>query len=366
MKTIHLFKYSLFLGLLLLTSISFASTPEEGKYKKTKTISKEFTVGNDNTVDIENKYGDITITTWNENTVSIEVVITVKSSDEEIANKRFNNINIAFNQEGNRVLAKTIINKNKNKWSFFKGNISIDTQIDYHIKMPVNNHVDLNNDYGSIFIDALDGKCKINCDYGSLRIGELNNRTNNIYLDYGSSSTIEYINSGKINTDYSTLSIDKANSLELVADYTNLEIEEVEYLKYTNDYGSLKINRVQVLEGDGDYLTLKVFELDEQMTVSCDYGSIKVYQINRSFNKVYIDADYTGVKLGIENAASFNFDLSTSYADIRFDDLDVNFSFKEVKMFSKTFKGSVSKENSDSFIKVNSSYSNIKLYQADE
>lgn len=358
-------KYALFLVFVILSNGSFANTPINRNYKRTKTIVKEFRVGHNNTVAVNNKYGDITITTWNENKVSIEVVITVKSSDEELADKRFNSINIEFNQEDNRVLAQTIIHKKKGGWSFFKRNVSIDTQIDYHIKMPVYNQVDLNNDYGSIFIDVLDGKSKINCDYGFIRIGKLNNKINTIFMDYGSNSTIDFINEGKINTDYSSLAIDRANDLKIVADYSNIEIEWVENLTYKNDYGSLKIENIQSLEGNGDYLTVKVDQLYKNMNVSCDYGSIKVHQIHKGFAKVLIDADYTGVKLGIVNTASFKFDLSNSYADIKFEDLDASFTYKEIIMFSKIFKGKVGKDSTNSFIKVTSSYSNLRLYQAD-
>ena len=47
-------------------------------------------------------------------------------------------------------------------------------KINYTIKMPVNNSLNLNNDYGAINLNKLDGKATINCDYGKLIIGELN------------------------------------------------------------------------------------------------------------------------------------------------------------------------------------------------
>ena len=270
-----------------------------------------------------------------------------------------------INQSENLVQAKTTIGKKKTKWSFFSSNISMDTQIDYFIKMPVSNHVDLNNDYGHIFIDQLDGSCKIYCDYGGIRIGELNNLNNTITMDYGSNSSIDYIHAGRINTDYSSLSIDKADDLFVKADYSNLDIDFVENLNFNCDYGSIKINKAQIVKGDGDYLTLKVYELDDSFRVSCDYGSIKIYQINKGFSKVSIDSDYTGVKLGIAENTNLNFNLTTSYANITIQELEVAYTFKETKMSSKQVKGTINNANSNSLIKVNSSYANIKMYQAD-
>jgi len=366
MKTTYKYKAKAVVFFLLLSAIIHANNTDVGKHKKTKTLTKEYLVSADNTVNISNKYGDISITSWNQNKVSIEVIITVKSSSENAAKQRFNDINISFNQEANQVTAKTTINKKRFNWNFFEKNNSIDTQIDYIIKMPISNHVDLKNDYGSIFIDKLDGECKINCDYGALRIGELNNEHNRIYMDYGSSSSIEFINKGKINTDYSNLSIDKANKLKINADYSNIEIDQIHKLVYNNDYGSLKLKHADSVKGDGDYLSLKVNYLHQDFLVSCDYGSIKIYKVLKGFDNLTIDSDYTGINIGFEDQMNFNFDLSTSYADIYFKSLDVNYNYKENKMFSKHYKGFVNTKNTKSNIRITSSYANIKLHKASE
>jgi hypothetical protein len=362
MKTLYKYKINAALLFLLLSSITFANGIEGKKYKRTKTLTKEYTVSVDNTVDISNRHGDLTITTWNNNKVSIEVIITVRSSSEEAADKRFNSINVNFDQEENRVIAKTVINKKKFNWNFFGNSNSINTQIDYIIKMPLANHVDLKNDYGSIFIDKLEGKCKINCDYGSIRIGELRNIDNMINMDYGSSSSIDFIHNGKIKTDYSSLSIDNADYLKIIADYSTIEIGDVNNLSYKNDYGSLKINKVDIIKGNGDYLSLKVYNLHKSFLVDSDYGSLKIYKVFKGFDKISINSEYTGVKIGFEIEASFSFDLLTSYADIDFESLDVDFKYKENKMFSKHYKGFVNSENTKSRIIISSSYANIKLY----
>jgi len=366
MKTIHKITSSLFIALFLTSVLGFSNNIDKGKHKKTRTIKKEFTVSKDNTLNIDNKYGDLTITTWNENTINIEVTITVSSDNEEHAEKKFNAIDVDFRQENNTVFAKTTIGKSKFSWSFFGGNTSVNTKIDYIIKMPVSNNVDLNNDYGSIYLDKLEGVCKINCDYGGLNIGELYNKLNTINMDYGRSSSIDFINNADINTDYSKLAIEKANSIGLNADYSQLEINEVEKLQYNNDYGSLKINKAQVVIGNGDYLTLKVYELKKMFDVSADYGSIKIYKLFNNFDKVTIDGEYTGVKIGVESDASFNFETQTSYSGIDFKDLEVEYTYKEDKMSSKIYKGSVNGANPNSILHITSSYGGIKIFKSEE
>jgi len=113
--------------------------------------------------------------------------------------------------------------------------------------MPVTNSVNLNNDYGGIALDKLEGSAKINCDYGKITIGELLNPSNSINIDYTNKSTIEYMKNGDINADYSTLHIEKTGNVDLNADYSHISFGMVADLNYNCDYGDLKIDNALIL-----------------------------------------------------------------------------------------------------------------------
>ncbi len=98
-------------------------------------------------------------------------------------------------------------------------------QINYKVKVPVTNSVDLSNDYGTITLNEIKGKAEINCDYGKILIGVYHTENNNINIDYTSNSEIEFMNGGTINADYSKFRIEKAKSVELNADYTKSELK---------------------------------------------------------------------------------------------------------------------------------------------
>ncbi|MEN8123117.1 MAG: hypothetical protein ABFS35_22455, partial [Bacteroidota bacterium] len=347
------------------TAFSFSSNIDNGKYKKTKTFTKEYIVDADNTVDIDNRYGDLTITTWNKNSVSILVTVTVECKSEERVDKKLDDINVDFKQTKTHVYAETTMNS-KSTWSLFSfgSNTNISFSIDYEIKMPVSNNVNLENDYGSIYIDNLEGECNIDCDYGGIQIGKLLNKHNFINMDYGKQSNIDYINKAEINSDYSKISIENANNLAINADYSHFEMNNINKILYNCDYGSIKVENVQDIKGNGDYFTLKIHELNKSLEIDNDYGSIKIYQLNKSFENVVIEADYTSVKVGIQEETSLNFDVSTSYAGIDFNDLDVDYSYKEDKMSKKIYKGNINRDNTNSSLHINSSYGGIKLYRS--
>ena len=227
-----LFKISLIL--LLLPGTLLANEKFKGKYTKEKTLKKEYNVGANANVDIDNSYGNIDVTTWNENRVVIEVHIKTSGNNESKVQEKLDKITVDFDASSDMVSAKTIFNKDKSwGWNWGKNN-NVNMQINYIIKLPVKNSIHLNNDYGNIMLDRIDGHAKISCDYGRLEIGELHGRNNELKFDYTSKSTIDYVRSAKISADYSGFTIQKAGDLYISADYTNFAIGEMHARLHSN------------------------------------------------------------------------------------------------------------------------------------
>ncbi|KAG1649363.1 RNA polymerase sigma-H factor [Nymphon striatum] len=186
----------------------------KGKYTKEKTIKKEYDVNADALLKVSNSYGNLNLTSWEGNKVMIEVHIKTNGNNEEKVQKKLNEITVDFEASSSVVSAKTVFNNSRNSWGW-GGNNKVNMQINYTIKLPIKNSVHLNNDYGSIILDRIDGHAKIYCDYGRLEIGELRGRNNQLNFDYTSKSTIDYINSGTITADYSGFHYSKSRRFNL-------------------------------------------------------------------------------------------------------------------------------------------------------
>lgn len=348
--------YKILLFLLIPTTI-FAY---EGKYTKTKTIKKEFTVNKDALLNINNKYGNIDIVTWNENRIVFEVVITTNGNDEDKVKKRLDDISIEFSNSSSNVSAKTIIEKTNN-WSWFGNNNNVNFKINYTVKVPITNHIDLSNDYGNILIDKLEGSAKINCDYGKIIIGSLFHKNNSINLDYAPESTISYINEAKINADYSKLSVDKSNSIQLNADYSTINFELIDKLDFNSDYGNVTVGNAKDIRGNCDYVVVKIGKLADKLVLNATYGAVKVNEIQKDFSLIDIKSSYTGLKLGVDQNSSFNLIANFSYGDLKFDNLNFTFDKKIDEKTSKSYEGYLNKLNSKALIKLNSSFGSATL-----
>ena len=310
MKTL-LFKYILIVLLVVPVAAQANNGNMKGQYTKEKTIKKEYDVNADALLKVTNSYGNLTLTSWNENRVVIEVHIKTNGNNESKVQQKLDEITVDFDASSTMVTAKTIFNKDKGSWGWNWGkNNNVNMQINYTIKLPVKNSVHLNNDYGNIMLDRVDGHAKISCDYGRLEIGELRGRNNELKFDYTSKSTIAYVNSANISADYSGFTIQKAGNLNINADYTNATIKQMENLEYTSDYGKLEVEEANNVNGNGDYINVSLGTIHGNVDINADYGSVGIAKMAQDAGNVSIRTDYTGIKIGYDPMYNFNFEIS--------------------------------------------------------
>ena len=360
MKTLY---YNI-LFLLLIPALVLANNGDlKGKYNKEKTLKKEFNVNANALLKISNDYGNLDITSWNENRVVIQISIKVSGNDEEKVIKKLESIDVEFDASPQIVSAKTIFNKQGNSWwdKWTSGwNNNLNMKINYTIKVPITNSVDLNNDYGSITLDKIKGDAKINCDYGQIILGELLGKNNDINIDYTNNSTIGYIKNGKINADYSDFEIENSDYIDLNADYTQSKFKSIKNLTYNCDYGGIRIENGDKVVGDSDYVNTKIGVISKELRINSDYGSIEVRSLQPSFKNVKITTDYTSVSIGYENDCAYDFSIYASYGGVKLDE-SIQVQKKYVKDSKKEYKGHYGTSNSGNTIDITSSYGGIKL-----
>ncbi len=357
--------YKSLLILFLIPMVAIASPHKfKGKYTKEKTLNKEYTVNSNAGLRVVNSYGNIDVVSWNENRIVIEVVIKTNGDNEEKVQKKLNEINVEFSGNGSLVTAKTIFGHNKSgSWSWWKKsskNTNVSMEINYIIKVPVTNTVDLSNNYGSISLNRLLGTAKIHCDHGQIIIGELLGENNSLNFDYTNNATIEYMKNGRIDADYSNFTLVKAERLELNADYTNSEILEVDDLNYNSDYGKLIVKKVNNLVGRGDYIPNRIGTVTGSLNLNTNYGSITIERLTSTVKDVIINSDYTGVKIGFDSNLSFDFYIQLSYASLKGED-DLSIMKTDKRGRRKTYEGYHNQQSSGTKININSTYGGVSF-----
>jgi hypothetical protein len=337
----------------LLPALLFAGNGDGGRITKEKKISKSYTVNNNAALTISNQYGNVYVTTWDENKTAIDVVIKVTADKEETVDKRIASIDISFSATAAQVLASTSIGR-------FSGR-NVNMEINYTIKIPKRGSAQINNEYGGTILGKIYGNAEINVQYGDLAIDELNSGKNSINMQYSGSSKINYINNATINAEYSELKITKADDIVLHSDYTNTKIGTVNKLNYTADYGGLMIDNSAIINGRSDYSSVRFGTISNAITANLSYGDLKIENMARTVKDVVIRGDYANIAIKYDANAAFDFTFDLEYGNLKgAQDLKILEKKKSDEDATSHYKGYYRTSGSGRMI-IKSEYGDISL-----
>ncbi|MGQ7947624.1 hypothetical protein [Flavobacterium sp. WC2509] len=348
-------QFKIFLILFIIPFLGFSNN--DFSYSKQKSINKAYIVNSDAGINIDNSYGNIFVTTWNEDKIEIEVLIKVSGDSEKWVNQKINAIDVNFIALKNMLTAKTVFENSVSKTNGRNNNF----EINYTIKIPKNGTVTLNNKYGNISVTDLFSTTDINCKYGKINLANLNGNSNKIQISYCSESTIDYLKNGAVISEYSELRIDRVAKIDLVSDYSEIEIGDGSDVKYNSKYGSIKIDKVNSLDANGNYLLIDIGSVTNQLKLYTKYSNVSIDAIQPKANNIVIVAGYTGVNIGFNSNYIFDFDVNVKYADFKYDN-ELNVNSKEETNYTKRVSGYFKKKGGNK-ITVTSEYGNVKLYK---
>lgn len=321
---------------LMLPALVLANnTPQ--KTEKRKTIEKSFKVNSDALIDLKNKFGDMDISTWDKNEVSLFVEVIVKGSNEKKVMSALEGIEVDIESSSSRVYAHTRYSNLKKNWSN-----NLNFEVNYTVKIPKSSTLEAENDYGALLVGDLDGKAILDCDYGKLIAGNLNHPESSIEIDYTNNSEVSFFAGRIIDADYSDISVERAEKVDLNADYTKVTFEQIKTLNYDMDYGSLVIGKGGRIIGNSDYTNVKISYLVSGIEFESDYGSLKISELDPNFEKVQLDGSYTNMKIGVAKNSNFSFSIDLRYADFDYDEsMNYNFTRKIKDGTKRYYEGNV-------------------------
>ncbi|WP_428232916.1 hypothetical protein [Flavobacterium sp.] len=345
--------YNILTLFLLLPFLGFSN--DDSFISKQKNIKKTYIVNSNAGIDIDNKYGNITVSTWDEDKIDLDITIKVTGGNENWVSERLNSIDVDITALKSLVSAVT----NLGNSSLKSRGSSNSFEINYVIKIPKNGTVKLNNKYGNITTFTLESSTDISCKYGKVILGKLNGTNNRIELGYSQNSSIDYIKNGNIEARYSGLKINESGNLNLDANYSDVSLQEGQNIKYDGNYGGFKFQKINSLVGSGNYLTISVAEVSNSLTIESTYSKINVELMNEKSKNVNINTGYTNISLGYDANYSFDFDINTKYGNIK-NDSSLDVSVSEIKNNSKRISG-YNKKKGQNKVVINSNYGNVIL-----
>lgn len=310
---------------------------------------------NDNTVvNIENKFGDVKIENWTKNKVQIDVIVTVEAGSHSKAESILNKIEVAIKKSGDNIYAETDLDGSFNNVEF---------SIDYKIKMPKNLVLNLENKFGSVFINELSNKFNIEVKYGALTINTLSGDASKPYgevnLKYCKGSRIDNCNYLKLNLGYSKLSIGNANALISSTKYSKLAIKYTNLIVVASKYDNYKIGELKAIKATAAYSDFNIETLKQILKLETKYTNTEVEEIPADFKKIEIENGYGTIKLGIKAGASYKINAEAHYAKIDLPDSDKLNRKKEPTEVK--YWGIIGNDNAKATVDIETKYGNVDL-----
>lgn len=350
-------------GILLFISLSVLTLAVSAE-EVSKEYHKEYKAGANTALGISNKYGDIVIQSWNQNDVVIDVKVTVNYPSKEKAERYLGLINVEFAETADQITAKTVIDEDFNfsGWSSSSRNFSID----YTIKMPVAMALALSNRYGDTDINELTGALDLEIKYGDLTAGKLLRGNvkplNKLNLAYGK-ATIGEAGWFDLYLRYvGMFEVTKSQALLLDSRYSKLNLGSTSSVVGESKYDNIRIDNINNLDAEIGYTNIKIGELSKKLNYSGSYGSFTVERIPAGFESIAVDTRYMGVKLGIDDGASYRLEAKVSYGGINYNQANFNNERRIDQNTSKEVSGVMGTNGSPSAtVNVKASYGTVSL-----
>lgn len=343
----------------------------------TKEINRTFKIAADGKVDITNRHGKVSITTWDKNSVKIQVKIMVRASNASNAENYLRQMKVEFEAADDWVKATTIKERTKNNWRNLWGlnNSSWNYKVQYKVYMPKTNSLKLYNKYGDVYLTDLKGDADISVRYGNGKISQVKGDLK-FFLGYGAAtisdvkvatvqvkySKLIFRNAKNVNiqSKHSKITIDKASDIRSFSKYDDYNIGAVDDLKSEGKYDDFVIETAGNIDAVGNHSDYSIEHLLGAGEFDMEYGDVIIKKLSKAFDKLKLDGKYTDFIISVDTDDSYDVDVSSEYTNIKLPK-NIKKLIHHQENHSQELKGTVGSDISKGVVKVRAKYGSIVI-----
>lgn len=309
-------KNKLVLALILMVLCGI-ETQIFAQVSESKQIKKGFKVEKSTIVDINNKYGDVTIETWDKDSVLVQIDYTISEKNYERLKNRTDQLNFELLRSGHYIVVNTIIGSSSNllmgEIKRFKETIGMnEAQVQINIKVQIPDNLDLRikNKFGNVFVEDYQGDITIDMANGRLKAHDLSGYTN-LKISFGD-AIINSIDSGHLEVYYSEMNLVYGRKLRVTSKTSNITITEVKQMLVNSSRDDYRIRMISDFETQASWTDFSINEFILKSDIRMNYGDLTIERIRPSVDQIIIDARSTKINLFFDKEADVNFDIITN------------------------------------------------------
>lgn len=335
-------KYLLFIltGLLFfsLTVIVNAQNDDLNNYTKEEVFI--FPEDQYNGIEINNQHGDIRVSASNRGTIEVNILITVKEDDDELASEVLERINIRSSQNGQNLYLRTNFEED------FQPNH--DFSIQYDIQIPGDKALDLKNRFGDINIHSVTGNQTIKMEYGRLNqkgIAPIDS------IDFDLSfvdANLEKINNAELKLYNANAQIKEIRKGVLDGQYCQIDLTDAGELKVTSETSRYKIGSIKNLSLVGKFCFTSVDNLLEAGNIEISNGLLIISSVAPTLKELSVFNSNAPINLTFHKNLSYT--LHGEVTNGQFQHYAAN-QFRVIKELDKiSFSGSHKSEPNEASV----------------
>ena len=269
-----------------------------------KIVEREFELSSSGELQIENKYGNIDVTGWEQDKVAIKISIRVNHRKKENAQSLLGRINPEFKSGSNFVAVVSKITNKNTGWfaDFFNKTNPVDfdkrhVQIDYEVFLPKKAELRVTNRFGDVIIESWSGPLNALVEHGDLWVTENLNKAD-VILKFGKVRTqdLEY---ASLNLKNGELEMENSNSLRLSSSGTDIEINTVKSLEIYSNKDDITIAEIGSVYGTLKFSTLNVQRLMKEVNLDTKIADFRITQSIEPQSEISFEQESSEITLNV-------------------------------------------------------------------
>lgn len=276
-----------------------------------KTIDKTLLVEYNSEFNIENKYGDIIINGWEQNTIQVKMDVKVNNKKEENATDLLNRIEPHITVIGNIVSLKTeILPKKGNSFSRYfnkanpidsdKGNV----EVNYIIYVPKTIAINITNKYGDIIIEDFSEKVTANLQHGDMWVSQ-NINSLKVDVKFGKLKAKDVL-FADFTLKNAKLDLKSSEDLKLNSSGSTIKVEQIGSLEMVSSKDDIKIDTIGEIKGESKFSTIIIDNINNYIDLKLKVTDFNVLKINKLAAIIRLEQESSDIDIDI-TGLSFNF-----------------------------------------------------------
>lgn len=282
----------------------------------TKVIERGFKVKSNVTIDLNNKYGQIILNSWNKDSVGIRIQVTTYGKNDDTVEKLMDRVDFDFNNTANFLTIETVFDRSSGVFKELWNSVSDVSKtllsksriaVDYEIYVPAKSSVELVNRFGNIYVNQHGGKLTVDLSHGDFRASNLEAPVD-LVLGYGRAN-VRSLGEARINLKGGELDLNKAARLDLSSTSSKIYLQDVSNLRLDSRNDQIRLDEVNQISGKANFSDIQIDRLFDSTDIDLLYGELGIKNIMPSFSRIRISGRTADVHLNIDPSSSFTVDL---------------------------------------------------------